>query len=474
MTIDSTVTSPEAAAAAEEDRQSLSTQAARKLATTTKTPPQMQGISTRWLLKVLPWVQVNGGTYRVNRRLSFVVGDGKLTFSNVGDRVSVVPEELGELPLLHDFDDAEVLAELARRCEQREYSAGEVIATAGARAEHAVLIAHGKVSRRGTSKYGRDGALGVLADGDFFGEDVLSGQRESWAFTARAETAVIALLLPLAAFRSVADSSPALAEQVAAHVTRAAIPHNRSGEAEIEISSGHRGEPTIPRTFADYELNPREYELSVAQTVLRVHTRVADLYNQPMNQMDQQLKLTVEALRERQEAELVNNREFGLLHAADLRQRVQTHSGPPTPDDLDELLSRRRETKVMLAHPKAIAAFARQCTKAGIYPSGVEYLGHRVPAWRDVPLLPCNKIPINEDYTTSIIAMRTGEDNQGVVGLHQTGIPDEYQPSLSVRFMGINEQAVMSYLVSAYYSAAILVPDALGVLENVEITANGG
>jgi hypothetical protein len=56
-----------------------------------------------------------------------------------------------------------------------------------------------------------------------------------------------------------------------------------------------------------------------------------------------------------------------------------------------------------------------------------------------------------------------------VVGLHQTGIPDEYQPGLSVRFMNINEQAIMSYLVSAYYSAAVLVPDALAVLENVEI-----
>jgi Phage capsid-like protein len=39
--------------------------------------------------------------------------------------------------------------------------------------------------------------------------------------------------------------------------------------------------------------------------------------------------------------------------------------------------------------------------------------------------------------------------------------------------MGINEQAVMSYLVSAYYSAAVLVPDALGVLENVELVQNG-
>ena len=86
-----------------------------------------------------------------------------------------------------------------------------------------------------------------------------------------------------------------------------------------------------------------------------------------------------------------------------------------------------------------------------------------------MPIFPCNKIPITDKHTSSIIAMRTGENNQGVVGLHQAGIPDEYEPSLSVRFMGINEKAIISYLVSAYYSVAVLVPDALGILENVEI-----
>ena len=56
-----------------------------------------------------------------------------------------------------------------------------------------------------------------------------------------------------------------------------------------------------------------------------------------------------------------------------------------------------------------------------------------------------------------------------MVGLHQTGIPDEYEPGLNVRFMGIDEKAVISYLVSTYFSAAVLVPDAIGMLENVEI-----
>ena len=56
---------------------SLGTGAARNLATTTKTPPQMQGISSRWLLKVLPWVQVHGGVYRVHAGDTMLPADVK-------------------------------------------------------------------------------------------------------------------------------------------------------------------------------------------------------------------------------------------------------------------------------------------------------------------------------------------------------------------------------------------------------------
>jgi hypothetical protein len=276
------------------------------------------------------------------------------------------------------------------------------------------------------------------------------------------------LVLPRAAFQEVAEAHPALRSHLESFVSRAVPRQNRRGEADIELASGHVGEPSLPGTFADYETSPREYELSVAQTVLRVHSRIADLYNDPMNQVEEQLRLTVEALRERQEHELVNNREFGLLHNADLGQRLFTRSGPPTPDDLDDLISRRRKTQYLLAHPKAIAAVGRECSKRGLYPPETELHGSRVRSWRGIPLLPCNKIPV-VDGTTSILAMRTGMENQGVVGLHQTGLPDEYQPGLNVRFMGIDDRALISYLVSAYFSAAVLVPDALGILEDVEI-----
>jgi CRP-like cAMP-binding protein len=455
----------------EQDRpqQSLGTAAARNLATTTKSAPQMQEISSRWLLRMLPWVNVQGGTYRVNRRLSYAVGDGRVTFVKTGDRVEVIPAELRELPALRSYEDDDVLSELAQRCQQREFTQGSVIASFGAQADEVYLLAHGRVEKVGTGPYGDDAVLGVLADGAYFGDQALLDPDAIWEYTARAATACTVLVLPRQDVDQVAERAEALREHLQEQLSIPSQRTNKYGEKEIDLAAGHEGEPDIPHTFVDYDARPREYELSIAQTVLRIHTRVADLYNQPMNQTEQQIRLTVEALKERQEHELVNNREFGLLHNCEYDQRLQPHDGVPSPDDLDELLSRRRGTKLLLAHPRAISAIGRELNRRGLVPETIDVGGNRIPTWRGVPIYPCNKIPVTPERTTSIIAMRTGEADQGVIGLQQAGIPDEIEPSLSVRFMGINEQSIIKYLVTAYYSAAVLVPDALGVLENVEI-----
>ena len=93
---------------------SLGTAAARNLATTTKSVPQMQGITSRWLLRLLPWVQASGGVYRVNRRLTYTLGDGRVTFTNTGADVRVIPAELCELAPLRGFDDTGALEALGR------------------------------------------------------------------------------------------------------------------------------------------------------------------------------------------------------------------------------------------------------------------------------------------------------------------------------------------------------------------------
>ncbi|HEV3356230.1 MAG TPA: family 2B encapsulin nanocompartment shell protein [Pseudonocardiaceae bacterium] len=447
---------------------SLGTAAARKLATTTKTVPQMQGITPRHLLRQLPWVEAKGAVYRVNRRLTYTLGDGRIEFTNTGSQVRVIPAELAELPLLRGFTDELALIALAGRFVQREYTAGDVLVEPGQAADQVYLLAHGRANMVASGKYGDEIVLDVLSDGDQFGAEALLDEGQ-WHYAVKAVTPCIVLSLTRQSFQEVAGSSDALRAQVEQFRARPSRPENKRGEAEIDLASGQYGEYELPGTFADYELQPRQYELAVAQTLLRVHTRVADLYNDPMDQTQQQLRLTIEALRERQEHDLINNREFGLLHNADLKFRIPTRNGPPAPEDMDELLRLRRKTRFFLAHPRAIAAFGKQCNRLGVYPDSVEVDGRAVMGWRGVPILPSDKLPINADNTTSILAMRIGEDDHGVIGLHHTGIPDEVQPSVSVRFMGISEKAIISYLVSVYYSVAVLVPDALGVLENVEL-----
>lgn len=448
---------------------SLGRAAARTLATTTKSVPQMQGISSRWLLKALPWIDVEAGSYRVNRRLAYAVGDGRVTFTTTGATVRVIPPELGELAPLRGYDDDTVLTELAARFTQHDYQPGDILAEFGSPADHVFLIAHGKITKIGAGAYGDHTTLATLADGDYFGDTALTRTDGIWEFTAKAVTACTVLTLPRAAFDDVLSRAGTLQTHLRAYQARRTAASNDHGEADICLASGHDGEPQLPGTFADYDTQPREYELSVAQTVLRVHSRVADLYNQPYNQIEQQLRLTVEALRERQEHELVNNPGFGLLHNAGLGQRMTTRTGPPTPLDMDDLLCRRRKTKFFLAHPRAIAAFGRACTAHRVYPGITVVDGKRVNAWRGVPILPCDKIPVTATGTTSILALRTGEDDAGVIGLRPAKLPDEYQPGINVRLMGTSDHAITSYLVSAYHSAAVLVPDALGVLDDVEV-----
>ncbi|WP_128429634.1 family 2B encapsulin nanocompartment shell protein [Streptomyces cyaneus] len=449
---------------------SLSTQAARQLATTTKSEPQMQAISSRWLLRMLPWVDVKGGTYRVNRRLQLRVGRGRVQFDQNGaDDIKVIPETLTELPVLRGYDDIDVLREVASRFRVREVRAGQVLVEAGQPVTEAYLVVHGRFTRFTEGKYGEEEILGVVTDGDQMGDEGIGQPDPLWLSSVRAETAGVLLVLPWTVVQEFTDRVPSLAAHLEAYAARQSLPMNRKGEADVPVQAGHVGEPTINGGYVDYDLAPREYELSLTQTVLRVHTRVADLYNNPMNQTEQQLRLTVEEIRERQEWELVNNREFGLLHNVDYGQRISTFTGPPTPDDMDELLSMRRKTKMFIAHPKAIAAFFRQCNRRGLVPGTASVEGHEIPAWRGVPIFPCNKIPISPQHTSSIIALRTGEDDQGAIGLYQTGIPEEHQPGLNVRFMGIDANSIIRYLVTAYYSMAILVPDAVGILENAQI-----
>jgi hypothetical protein len=240
--------------------------------------------------------------------------------------------------------------------------------------------------------------------------------------------------------------------------------------ARIEVACSERDERDLPETFVDYIENPREYLLSAVNTVVDVHTRVSDLYSNPHDQIQEQLRLTIEILKERQENELLNNSEYGLLNNIAASQKVQPRGLAPTPDDLDELLIKVwKEPAFFLAHPKAIAAFGREATRRGVPPATVSLFGSQFITWHGVPLVPSDKLAVNDQGKTNILLLRVGESRQGVIGLYQPNLPGQQGPGLSVRFMGISRKAIASYLVSLYCSLAVLTDDDAAVLENVDV-----
>lgn len=248
-------------------------------------------------------------------------------------------------------------------------------------------------------------------------------------------------------------------------------------QAELELASD------LPESFADYYDDAQMIELTAVETTVQSYARVEDLYSYPFNQLQEQLRIAIQGIKERKEYTLFNSPDFGLLTVASPRMRIPTTSGPPTPNDMDNLLSLVwKMPAFFVAHPRAIAAFGRQCNALGINLETVEMFGVPFVTWRGVPIVPSDKIPVtareSEDTkakkgatneTSSILLMRVGEEHQGVVGLHQAGIGDENFQSLVVRYMGINQQGVSSYLVTCYFAAAVLAQDALGVLDNVSL-----
>jgi hypothetical protein len=243
-----------------------------------------------------------------------------------------------------------------------------------------------------------------------------------------------------------------------------------SGKAKIGIECSPTDGAALPVAGIDYEEQPREYTLSTVTTTLQVQTRISDLYRSPMDQVREQLNVLIEMVKERQESELVNNENYGLLASAAPSMRIPTRKGPPTPDDLDALIAKVwKEPAFFLAHPEAIAAFGREATRRGVPPPTVTLFGSPFVTWRGLPLIPSDKLRVAKGRT-NILLLRTGEKKRGVVGLFQPGLPGEMSPSLSVRLMGINQRGAAAYLISLYCSAAVLTDDALGVLENVDVT----
>ena len=315
-------------------------------------------------------VQVDGGTYRVNRTKVELSKAERIGVDVSGETASFAPEALRSVPLFSKLPDA-LLGRMAGRFKTETVSLGNKLIVEGEDRSRFFIIAQGQVEVLSKGVHGSDLRMALLTEGEFFGETDLVSDKPS-DVTVRTITPCILVTLSRKDLDAALSDRPNVQEEfqkaVAEHEElRSTV--NRYGERNIDLVSGFAENVEIPETFVDYSANPREYALSSVQTVVRVHTRVSDLYNNPYDQLQEQMRLTIEGIKERQEWELVNSKKFGLVHSVEPAMRISTRYGSPTPDDLDDLLALVwKKPAFFLAHPKAIAAFERECTWRGVPP----------------------------------------------------------------------------------------------------------
>ena len=216
---------------------------------------------------------------------------------------------------------------------------------------------------------------------------------------------------------------------------------------------------------------PREYRLSSINAVLNVHTRVSDLYSNPYDQVREQLRLLIESIKEKQESELLNNAEYGLLNNV-LTRRKSTRAGRANTGRSGRVADQSVERAIDLPRPSprhrriwpGMHTPRRSTAHSHALRHALHYLARRAAdPFRQ------NRGQKQRPEVENPTAPRVGEKKQGVIGLFQPGLPGEQSPGLSVRFMGIDQRALASYLVSLYCSAAVLVDDAIALLEGVDV-----
>ncbi len=150
---------------------SVSASAARNLATATVTSVQNVANTPRFLLRLLPFVDVAGGVYRVNRRAVVLAKSGRVELANEDGARSVRAASLRAVPLFSRLGDAELSA-LAQKFKESRHKAGETIAEEGSTGRSLVVVTEGTVELTLSGPYKGRLRQGLATRGDYFGEGV--------------------------------------------------------------------------------------------------------------------------------------------------------------------------------------------------------------------------------------------------------------------------------------------------------------
>ena len=240
-------------------QRSVTTATARRLATTTKTTPQMGSITPRLLLKLLPWVQVSGGTFRVNRTKVELRNNDRLPIQYVNGVPSFTAKDLKAIPLFSEFDD-EILNRLVSSFEAKEVDVDKLFVEEGKDKQRFFIVASGQAEVISKGSHGENLRIALLGDGEYFGEADLLDEQES-TVSVRAITPTVFLGLKLKELIKFIKEVPDFRETFNKAVDkqlRLKASVNDNGEKHIDLVSGHEEDNIIPETYIDYEENPTE------------------------------------------------------------------------------------------------------------------------------------------------------------------------------------------------------------------------
>ena len=210
------------------------------------------------------------------------------------------------------------------------------------------------------------------------------------------------------------------------------------------------------------ELNhePTEIDIVPIETLIKIPSRVYDVMNYPHNQMQHQIRLTVDNIYEHQERYFINNPDTGLISYCTTNGRTKQYATTVTPDIMDELLSRVWiKPTFYLMHPTALSQFCIACNSKSLNTGTVELFGYTFVTWRGLPIITSDKIPF--DKNTQVFIIRTGVSDSGVVQLYNAAPTKSGHPGVFIETSPTDNMGSISTRVTLYTNIAVLSREAV-------------
>ncbi|WPY01012.1 Cyclic nucleotide-binding domain-containing protein [Candidatus Trichorickettsia mobilis] len=432
--------------------------------------------SPNWLLKILPWVNIGSSVYKVSsinfeektsqQRLTIPKNTNIITAAD-----SYFLSDLLRCVSLFKPLPEELIQEIIKSVYQKNVKAGDIIVKQGDIGKAFYIIINGQYNVTNKTIDDKETILNSLTSGDYFGEMALLKEIPRQA-TITATTKGSLLVLNKETFEKIVSDSQLKKqlEEIFEVRKKELATIKQPNESLLFLTQFE--EPPYPDNYPNFIENSTENQLDIIQATITLNTKNNnENYSQ---QLDEQLEIAAKKMEDREEWEIINNKKYGLLNNISSAMSCDAQLKPLTPDNFDDLLSLVwNKPSFFLANPKAIAVFAKKCTHNSIVLETVEMFGSSFITWRGVPIIPSNNMVVNNNsgiQSASILLMRIGEKEKGVVGLYK-GNSNLYKTSnLTIEpIADANEDIISKYKITRHFSVFILALDAIAVLRNVSL-----